>query len=193
MVPVWEDGGVGRVMRNAVMWVLGCVLACAPREPMLMQPLPPGYEYPWRAVSEARVRVGASVGVARAAVLVHEAIGLAARGSLPGAGAAAGSPSPPSMPSPARPVDLNLASVAELEALPRVGPAMVERIVAGRPYASVRGLRRVRGIGDATFAQLEPLVCVGCGEASPAAATSSSVVTGGSGEADPVPPQAGVH
>lgn len=55
-------------------------------------------------------------------------------------------------------VSLNGASRAELEALPRVGPAMAARIEAGRPYRSLADLDRVKGVGPATMALLAPLV-----------------------------------
>ncbi len=53
---------------------------------------------------------------------------------------------------------LNAASLAQLEALPRVGPVLAARIVAGRPYRSLADLDRVKGIGPATLALLRPLV-----------------------------------
>lgn len=59
-----------------------------------------------------------------------------------------------------QPVDLNLASPAELESLPRVGPALAQRIVAARPFADVDALLRVRGIGPATLAKLRGRVVV---------------------------------
>jgi hypothetical protein len=55
-------------------------------------------------------------------------------------------------------VSLTHASRAELERLPRVGPVLAERIVAGRPYRSVAQLDRVKGVGPATLAKLRPLV-----------------------------------
>lgn len=51
----------------------------------------------------------------------------------------------------AQPVDVNEASLAELESLPRVGPKLAQRIAEGRPYADVDALDRVRGIGPATL------------------------------------------
>ena len=55
-------------------------------------------------------------------------------------------------------VDINRASVTELEALPGVGPATAEAIVAHReqngPFASVDDLLDVRGIGEAKLEQL---------------------------------------
>jgi hypothetical protein len=60
------------------------------------------------------------------------------------------------------PVDLDTASAALIETLPRVGPALARRIVANRdslgPFRSIQGLRRVKGIGPATTALLRPLV-----------------------------------
>jgi competence protein ComEA len=66
------------------------------------------------------------------------------------------------VPDPAPPVDVNSASAAELERLPRVGPALAARIVAWRekngPFESLESLRQVRGIGPATARLLAPLV-----------------------------------
>jgi competence protein ComEA len=62
----------------------------------------------------------------------------------------------------APPIDVDAASAAELEALPRVGPALAKRIVADRdangPFGSIEGLQRVKGIGPAMAAQLAPRV-----------------------------------
>jgi competence protein ComEA len=59
-------------------------------------------------------------------------------------------------------IDVNAASAAELERLPRVGPALAARIVAWRekngPFESLESLRHVRGIGPATARLLAPLV-----------------------------------
>jgi competence protein ComEA len=61
-------------------------------------------------------------------------------------------------------VDLNLATAAELQTLPGVGPVLSERIVAHReqhgPFASVGELRDVAGIGEKTFQALADLVSV---------------------------------
>jgi len=55
-------------------------------------------------------------------------------------------------------IDVNRATAADLELLPRVGPAIAGRIIEARPFASVEDLRRVRGIGPRTLEQLRPLV-----------------------------------
>ncbi|HEX4727835.1 MAG TPA: ComEA family DNA-binding protein [Jatrophihabitans sp.] len=66
---------------------------------------------------------------------------------------------------PSGPVDLNSATVAQLDALPGVGPVLAQRIVDWRTqhgrFDSVAQLRSVSGIGDSKFADLAPLVTAG--------------------------------
>jgi len=78
----------------------------------------------------------------------------------PPAGLALNAPAiePPHAAALGRKLSLNHSTAAELESLPGVGPALAARIVAGRPYASVAQLERVRGIGEKTRARLAPLV-----------------------------------
>lgn len=61
-------------------------------------------------------------------------------------------------------VNLNTATVSELDALPGVGPVLAQRIVDRRTalgrFASVDELRQVSGIGARKFADLAPLVRV---------------------------------
>jgi competence protein ComEA len=61
-------------------------------------------------------------------------------------------------------VDLNAADVAELDALPGIGPVLAQRIVDHRsrqgPFRSVEELDDVPGIGPATAAELAELVTV---------------------------------
>ena len=65
---------------------------------------------------------------------------------------------------PAGPVDLNTATVAELEALPGIGPATATAIVDDRerngPFVSIDELERVPGIGPAKLGALRDLVTV---------------------------------
>jgi competence protein ComEA len=66
--------------------------------------------------------------------------------------------------SPADPVDLNAATLEQLDALPGVGPATAQAIVAYRskhgPFQSVDGLADVPGIGPARLDALRDLVRV---------------------------------
>jgi competence protein ComEA len=59
-------------------------------------------------------------------------------------------------------VDLDRATEAEIDRLPRVGPALAKRIVANRDsfgaFGSLQGLERVRGVGPATLERLAILV-----------------------------------
>ena len=59
-------------------------------------------------------------------------------------------------------VDLDRASAQEIEALPRIGPAIARRIVASRDslgaFGSLEAVGRVRGMGPATRKRLAPLV-----------------------------------
>jgi len=79
---------------------------------------------------------------------------------------AAGAPAPrPSQVTADHLVNINTASAAELEALPRIGTTLAQRIVAYRdehgPFRTVDELAEVKGISAATVDQLRPLISVG--------------------------------
>lgn len=84
----------------------------------------------------------------------------------PGGGGATGSGGPPGSTGAgaSSPIDLNSATVEQLDVLPGVGPATATAIVAYRDehgrFGSVEELLEVRGIGEAKLEQLRPLVRV---------------------------------
>lgn len=62
-------------------------------------------------------------------------------------------------------ININTATTAELETLPRIGPTMAQRIVeyreANGPFATIEDIQDVPGIGPATFEGLKDLIAVG--------------------------------
>ncbi|MFL6074388.1 MAG: helix-hairpin-helix domain-containing protein [Mycobacteriales bacterium] len=80
----------------------------------------------------------------------------------------AGAPGPPGGPAgsatPGTLVNLNTATVEQLDTLPGVGPVLAQRIVDYRTrhggFRSIDDLRQVDGVGDARFKQLKPRVTV---------------------------------
>ena len=64
----------------------------------------------------------------------------------------------------ATPVNLNTATVADLEKLPGVGPSTAARIIEYRekngPFKKIEELMNVKGIGEKAFLKLKPLVAV---------------------------------
>jgi competence protein ComEA len=66
---------------------------------------------------------------------------------------------------PAKPqVNVNTATVAQLQLLPHVGPALAARIIefrtANGPFKAPEELMRVKGIGEKSYLYLEPYVAV---------------------------------
>jgi competence protein ComEA len=71
---------------------------------------------------------------------------------------------PPVSPGVPGKINLNTADLAELETLPRIGPAMAARILEWRDtngrFSSVDDLKSVTGVGEKTFDALKDLVTI---------------------------------
>jgi competence protein ComEA len=78
---------------------------------------------------------------------------------------------------PGERVDVDRATAAELERLPRVGKRLADRIAANRlangPFGSLAGLSRVSGVGASLLRDLAPYVTFG-GDVPPAAVSALS-------------------
>jgi competence protein ComEA len=65
----------------------------------------------------------------------------------------------------AAPVNLNTATVAQLDALPGVGKSTAQRIVDYRQkngaFKKIEELMNVKGVGEKSFLKLKPLITVG--------------------------------
>jgi competence protein ComEA len=130
------------------------------RKPGLVR-LPPGARVADALTAAGGVQPGADVALLNLARKVIDgeliAVGVPAP---PGAAA----PGPAGTGPAAGPVNLNTATLAELDGLPGVGPVLAQRIVDAREaqggFAAVGDLRKVSGIGDARFEQLKDLVTV---------------------------------
>ena len=70
----------------------------------------------------------------------------------------------PALAAEGRTVNVNTATVAEFQLLPRIGPSVAARIVEQRekngPFKTLDDLMLVRGIGESTYKQLKPYLAL---------------------------------
>ena len=113
---------------------------------------------------EAQIRVVDSVrGLPRTRREGRTAVRPRKKADAPGGAASVPAPPTPLAPSPSRLIDVDVATVAQLDSLPGIGPALARRIVAARDssgqFGSLEELEaRVRGIGPALSRRLAPAV-----------------------------------
>jgi competence ComEA-like helix-hairpin-helix protein len=91
-------------------------------------------------------------------------VGTYTEASPPPPAKASDGPTSRKKPPPSAAIDVNRATVAELQKLPGIGPTLAGRIVEKRqqrPFAGVEELRKVKGIGPKTYEALRPHVTVG--------------------------------
>lgn len=62
-------------------------------------------------------------------------------------------------------ININTATLSQLQELPRIGPKVAQRILDFRqqhgPFQRIEDLMKVEGIGEKTFQNLKPLITVG--------------------------------
>jgi competence ComEA-like helix-hairpin-helix protein len=61
---------------------------------------------------------------------------------------------------PGQTININKASEEQLDALLGIGPVKAEAIIAGRPYAKIADIMKVKGIKEKTFAKIKDYIVV---------------------------------
>ncbi len=81
--------------------------------------------------------------------------------SAPTAKAPAKAPAKPQFKlAPGQKVNLNTATLEQLEALPEIGPVKAQAIIAGRPYKDPQDIMKIRGIKEGTYNKIKDFITV---------------------------------
>lgn len=71
---------------------------------------------------------------------------------------------PGGLPPSDQPININAADAVQLEALPGIGPVLAQRIIEWReahgPFTGIEDIKKVRGIGDATYERILDMITV---------------------------------
>jgi len=70
------------------------------------------------------------------------------------------SPSTKSSVSSGQKVNLNTATLEQLETLPGIGPVKAQAIIDARPYTSIEGVMKVKGIKEGIFGEIKDQITV---------------------------------
>jgi len=115
----------------------------------------------------AGVNLAAKVGDGQQIVVPEKAAGGgagAAGGAAPAAGAAAAAAAPGAAPAAGALVNINTASLAELDSLMGIGPSTAQKIIdyrtANGGFTSIEQLMDVPGIGEAKFAAIKDAITI---------------------------------
>ncbi len=121
---------------------------------------PGTYELPWGARSQDAINAAGGATKAAETSLLNPAMQLEDGEQLlvPGKAVANAMPLAETKVSPGERINLNTASLAQLEALPGVGPKFAARLIAGRPYSGFEDVDRVKGVGPKMLEKLKTLV-----------------------------------
>ena len=121
---------------------------------------PGTYELPWGARTKDAIRAAGGTTNAAESSLLNPAAQLEDGEQLlvPGRAATFNAAQTTDKTAPSERINLNTASVLQLEALPGVGPKFAARLIEGRPYSSFEDLDRVKGVGPKMLEKLKNLV-----------------------------------
>jgi competence protein ComEA len=86
------------------------------------------------------------------------ALSFAADPKAPAKAAPAAKPAAAAPPAKAELIDINTATKAELSALPGIGDAYSQKIIAGRPYTGKDQLKSKKIVPDATYDKIKDLI-----------------------------------